>query len=59
MNREKHVAVINFGSQTTMLIARRIRELKVVAKVLPPSVQADELRKNMPQALVISGGPIP
>jgi len=57
VNNQNYVAVIDFGSQTTMLIARRIRELGVVAKILPASVDADKLRDNLPKALILSGGP--
>lgn len=57
MHSGSYIAVIDFGSQTTMLIARRIRELGVLAKVLPPSVTAGELAADPPGALVLSGGP--
>lgn len=52
-----HIAVIDFGSQTTMLIARRIRELGVFAKVLPPTISAQALALDPPLAIILSGGP--
>jgi GMP synthase (glutamine-hydrolysing) len=57
MDNMAYIAVIDFGSQTTMLIARRIRELGVLAKVMPSSTTADDLKKNPPLALIFSGGP--
>jgi GMP synthase (glutamine-hydrolysing) len=57
--KESHfIAVIDLGSQTTMLIARRIRELGVMAKILPTSVKAEELKKNGAKAIVLSGSPV-
>lgn len=51
------VAIIDFGSQYTQLIARRIRELGVFSEIFPPSITAHELQKNEPAAIVLSGGP--
>src|SRR5580704_1771072 len=52
-----YIAVIDFGSQTTMLIARRLRELGVLAKVLPASVSSEDFKAFSPAAIVLSGGP--
>lgn len=52
-----HIAVIDFGSQTTMLIARRIRELGVYAKVVPAHVTAQDFKADPPLAIILSGGP--
>lgn len=57
MNTSRHVAIIDFGSQTTMLIARRIRELKVLAKVYPSNISTEELSRINPYAIILSGGP--
>ncbi len=57
MTFRRPIVVIDFGSQTTMLIARRIRELGVLAKVVPASITASELSKENPYALIFSGGP--
>ncbi|HXW52950.1 MAG TPA: glutamine-hydrolyzing GMP synthase [Myxococcota bacterium] len=57
MDSRDHIAVIDFGSQTTMLIVRKVRELGVMAKVLPASVSIKELSDNPPSALILSGGP--
>jgi len=51
------VAIIDFGSQYTQLIARRIRELGVFSEIFPPSITAQELQAKDPAALILSGGP--
>ena len=51
------MAVLDFGSQYTQLIARRIREQNVYSEILPHTITADELKlKNVP-AIILSGGP--
>lgn len=51
------IAVINFGSQFTHLIARRLRALHVHAEVFAPDVSPAELAKRQPSGIVLSGGP--
>lgn len=51
------VVVLDFGSQYTQLIARRIRELKVYAVIVPCNIPFDNLVRMSPQALILSGGP--
>jgi GMP synthase (glutamine-hydrolysing) len=51
------VLVLDFGSQYTQLIARKIRELGVYSKILPFDISIARLKKERPQALVLSGGP--
>lgn len=51
------VAILDFGSQTTQLIARRVRELHVYCEVFPCSVSLETLRAFNPQAIILSGGP--
>ena len=50
------VVVLDFGSQYTQLIARRIREARVFSVVLPPSAGAEEILRYRP-AGIIEGGP--
>ena len=57
--KAKHetIAILDFGSQYTQLIARRVRELGVYSEVLPPGA---ELRRNGTgelKGLILSGGP--
>ncbi len=51
------VIVLDFGSQYTQLIARKIRELGIYSEILPYSTPVEDLEKENVQALVLSGGP--
>jgi GMP synthase (glutamine-hydrolysing) len=51
------IVVLDFGSQYTQLIARRIREARVFSAVLPPSTGFDEIRRLQPAGIILSGGP--
>ncbi len=51
------VIILDFGSQYTMLIARRVRELGVYCEILPCTTPLDELKARAPRGLVLSGGP--
>ena len=57
MQPPQSVLVLDFGSQYTQLIARRIREQKVYSVVHPFDWPIDEIRKLAPRAIVFSGGP--
>jgi GMP synthase (glutamine-hydrolysing) len=51
------VLILDFGSQYTQLIARRVRELKVYCEIHPYLMPLAEIRKFAPQGLILSGGP--
>ncbi len=51
------IAVIDFGSQYTQLIARRIRECNVYSKIYHHSTRASVLKKDNVRGIVLSGGP--
>jgi GMP synthase (glutamine-hydrolysing) len=51
------IVVLDFGSQFTQLIARRLRELSVYSEVLPPDTPAAEIARRQPAGLILSGGP--
>jgi len=51
------VAVLDFGSQYTQLIARKIRELGVFSEIFPFNVSLSTLKREKPSALILSGGP--
>ena len=51
------VLILDFGSQYTQLIARRVRELKVYSEIHPYSMAAAEIRAFEPTALILSGSP--
>ena len=51
------ILILDFGSQFTQLIARRLRELSVYCEILPFHTSIDELRARKPVGLILSGGP--
>lgn len=51
------VAVIDFGSQYSMLIARRVRECHVYCEILPHDVSKERLAALKPRGIIFSGGP--
>ncbi len=57
MTSENRILILDFGSQFTQLIARRIRELHVYCEVHPPTVTAEWVREWNPRGIVLSGGP--
>ncbi len=57
MAAEEFVLVLDFGSQYTQLIARRIREAGVYSRIVRYDVSAQEVRSLGPRGVVLSGGP--
>jgi GMP synthase (glutamine-hydrolysing) len=57
--REKgdSIVILDFGSQYTQLIARRVREERVFSVILPPGASLDEIRAEKPWGIILSGGP--
>ena len=51
------VAILDFGSQYTHLIARRIRELGVYSEIVSFDISAKKLASRRPSAIILSGGP--
>lgn len=51
------VVIIDYGSQVTQLIARRVREAGVYSEIHPCVVTADQVRAMNPSAVILSGGP--
>ena len=51
------VLVLDFGSQYTQLIARKIRELGVFSEIVPYDISLARIKKASPGAIVLSGGP--
>ncbi|MCX5716530.1 MAG: glutamine-hydrolyzing GMP synthase [Candidatus Omnitrophica bacterium] len=56
MERET-VVILDFGSQYTQLIARRVRECKVYCEILPFGVNMTAVSSLLPKAVILSGGP--
>ena len=57
MSAPQRVLIVDYGSQVTQLIARRVREQHVYCEVVPPWVETREVRRQNPGALILSGGP--
>lgn len=51
------IAVLDFGSQYTQVIARRIRECEVYSKIYHYTTSAEELKKDNVAGIILSGGP--
>jgi len=51
------VVILDFGSQYTQLIARKIREKNVYSIILPSKVSIDDITIKKPKAVILSGGP--
>ena len=55
--RDEIVPVLDFGSQYTQLICRRVREAGVYSEMLRPDVSVADLRAMNPKGVILSGGP--
>ncbi|MBI4423742.1 MAG: glutamine-hydrolyzing GMP synthase [Elusimicrobia bacterium] len=51
------IVILDFGSQYTQLIARRLRELEIYAEILPCTASAASVLAKRPEGLILSGGP--
>jgi GMP synthase (glutamine-hydrolysing) len=51
------ILILDFGSQYTQLIARRVREAGVYSEILPWDIAADAIRSFAPDGIILSGGP--
>jgi len=51
------ILIIDYGSQFTQLIARRVREARVYSEIHPPSRSVDWIRDWKPTGIILSGGP--
>jgi GMP synthase (glutamine-hydrolysing) len=51
------IIVLDFGSQYTQLIARRLRELSVYSEIWSPTTSAETIRRRKPAGVILSGGP--
>ena len=53
----ERVLILDFGSQVTQLIARRLRELRVYCEIHPCTISDEAIRAFAPAAIILSGGP--
>ncbi len=57
MSRHQTILILDFGSQFTQLIARRVRESCVYCEVHPFDMPVQEIRERQPAGIILSGGP--
>lgn len=57
MSTERGFIILDFGSQLTQLIARRLRELNYFSQIFPYNVDIEQIRKLNPYGIILSGGP--
>jgi GMP synthase (glutamine-hydrolysing) len=53
----EQIVILDFGSQYTQVIARRVRECNVYSVIVRYDIPAEELAKMQPKGLILSGGP--
>jgi GMP synthase (glutamine-hydrolysing) len=53
----ERILILDFGSQVTQLIARRVREAGVYCEIHPFSISAEKIRDYAPKAVILSGSP--
>ena len=54
---QQKIIILDFGSQYTQLIARRVREAKVYSEIHPFNITLDKLTALQPTGIILSGGP--
>ncbi|MCF7848680.1 MAG: glutamine-hydrolyzing GMP synthase [Kiritimatiellales bacterium] len=57
MKQGEWIAILDYGSQVTQLIARRIREHKVYCEIIRFDTSAETLKEQAPKGIILSGGP--
>ena len=57
MTAASRILIIDYGSQYTQLIARRVREARVYSEIHPPTRTIDWIRDWKPTGIILSGGP--
>ncbi|MCC6157229.1 MAG: glutamine-hydrolyzing GMP synthase [Deltaproteobacteria bacterium] len=54
---DEKILILDFGSQYTQLIARRVRELRVYCEIWPYDATVERVREFAPRGVILSGGP--
>lgn len=54
---ERGFLILDFGSQVTQLIARRLREFQVFSEIVPFDIDFQEIKAKKPYGIILSGGP--
>jgi len=51
------ILILDFGSQYTQLIARRVRECQIYSEIHPYDIPIDKIKSLSPRGIILSGGP--
>ncbi|MBT3376877.1 MAG: glutamine-hydrolyzing GMP synthase [Lentisphaerae bacterium] len=54
---QEKILILDFGSQYTQLIARRVRECRVYSEIVDSAMSVADIRREAPSGLILSGGP--
>lgn len=57
MSEKKPIIILDYGSQYTQLIGRRVREMGVYCEIHPYNIDSEQLKKFNPCGIILSGGP--
>ena len=58
MLHTQKILILDFGSQFTQLIARRIRESNVYSEIHPHNYSLEQIKNEKPSGIILSGGPM-
>lgn len=58
MKHQERILILDFGSQYTQLIARRVRENQVYSEIHPHSFELEKIKQMQPSGIILSGGPM-
>ncbi|WP_337865166.1 glutamine-hydrolyzing GMP synthase [Ignavibacterium sp.] len=58
MQHSELILIIDFGSQFTQLITRRIREANVYSEIFPHTISIEKIKELKPKGIIFSGGPM-
>ncbi|MBI3814628.1 MAG: glutamine-hydrolyzing GMP synthase [Nitrospinae bacterium] len=54
---QEKILILDFGSQYTQLIARRVRECRVYCEIVPFNIEIEKIKKSNPKGIILSGSP--
>lgn len=57
MTHAERIVILDFGSQYTQIIARKVRESGVYAEIHPYNISAEAMQALAPKGIILSGGP--
>jgi len=58
MSERDLILIVDFGSQYTQLITRRVREVNVYSEIYPHTISFEDVQKLKPKGIILSGGPM-